>query len=475
MTTGAGDDDDERIRELLRTNAALDEQVKQLVRAEQKVYLSQRDLARQIARLDALNRFALDVAGLASRSEILGRAADVLFDLFPLDQYAGFLAGEGGFVPAAVRAQSGREARAGEVLAELRATALRLELGPAPIVDRADAIHAARGDAAVLLAFFERIFSDAAGGSHDVDADAWVLLVPIVRRGAAPDGVMVFRRLDAALSFHEELPTARDVAFLGVFAQQVAAALTNAQLVGDLRASYARLADVQRELVARERLAALGELAAVVAHEVRNPLGAIFNSISMLGRMVPARGDAARLVDIVREESERLNQIVSDLIDFARPHSASPREESIVGIASGAIDSVRDRFPHSAIAIRVEGPLPPPVWVDARMVRQALLNLLVNAVQASREGAEVVVRISPEPSGRVRVAVVDQGVGVPEAVAARVFEPFFTTKPTGTGLGLSVVKRVADAHGAPVELTSCAGQGSTFALLLPAVRLEGSP
>jgi signal transduction histidine kinase len=94
----------------------------------------------------------------------------------------------------------------------------------------------------------------------------------------------------------------------------------------------------------------------------------------------------------------------------------------------------------------------------------------VNAVQASRDGGEVVVRIAADDAQRVRVAVVDAGPGVPEAVVARIFEPFFTTKPTGTGLGLSVVKRVADAHRGTIEVATRPGHGSTFALVLPAAR-----
>lgn len=295
---------------------------------------------------------------------------------------------------------------------------------------------------------------------------SYVLIVHISRCGLISESVLIFRRLSAR-SFHKELPTASDTAFLGIFARQVSAALTNARLLADLRVSYERLARAQQELVQRERLAALGELAAVVAHEVRNPLAAIFNSVSMLERLVSAPSDAACLIHIVKEKSERLNQIVDDLIDFARPHPPVPREESIAAIARGAIESVRARFPESAFIIRIDESEETLVWVDERMVRQALLNLLLNAVQASREASEIVVSIAVVERGFVRVAVVDRGAGVPDGVAARIFEPFFTTKPTGTGLGLSVVKRIAESHGGRIELSSEVGRGSTFALLLP--------
>lgn len=454
-----------RLRELLHVNAALDEQVKQLIRAEQRIYIAQRAEARQVARLDALNRFAIDVAGLEDPTDILRRAAEVMFALFPFDQCVGFLAKGTRMTPAFVRAAEGREADSRQRLTLAQGRELRVELAPEPIATQATTIHATHREARPLLQCVEFIFQDSEV-DRATELRSSVLIVPISRRGLVSESVLVFRRL-SALSFHEELPTASDATFLGIFARQVSAALTNARLLADLRVSYERLARAQQTLVERERLAALGELAAVVAHEVRNPLAAIFNSVSMLERLVSAPTDARCLVHIVKEESERLNQIVSDLIDFARPRSPVPREESISAIAQGAIESIRARFPDRDFVFRTDDAEKRLVWVDERMVRQALLNLLLNAVQASREASEIVVSIAVVQKGFVRVSVVDRGAGVPDGVAARIFEPFFTTKPTGTGLGLSVVKRIAESHGGRIELSSEVGRGSTFALLLP--------
>ncbi len=449
---------------LLRLNRALDEQVKNLVKTEQRLFVSQRDLARQNARLDALNRFAIDAASVADPAEVLARAADVLFSIFAFDQAAGFLTVGELLVPVMTRAVAGRGRRPDRPSGDLGdavwgAPPRELALGPlGELLERA----ALEG----LLTCTERIFGSESSGAPA----ALAMVVPLQRPGGESVGVMVLRRLTTAISFHEELPTAKDEDFLGILARLVAATVTNARLLHDLQVSYERLAQAQRDLVDRERLAALGEFAAIVAHEVRNPLGVIFNARAMLRRLVHGE-EATRLLEIVGEESERLDRIVVDLIDFARPHPPRLRPEHLVRILESAVEAVRASVPSVAVQI-IAPPELPDVWADARMLRQAVLNLLVNATQASGEGVEVVVRVTMNDEASVRIAVEDRGLGVPEAIAGRIFEPFFTTKATGTGLGLSVVKRVADAHGGDVEVSSREGGGSIFAMRLP---LGGPP
>ncbi|MGZ5969467.1 MAG: sensor histidine kinase [Polyangiales bacterium] len=443
--------------ELLRLNHALDAQLRQLVKVEQRLFLSQRDRARQIARLDALNRFALDATELVTPHEVVARAADVLFALFPFDQFLGFLTDEepaGQLRCVSVRAVEGRD---GPVHASLD------ELAPIDAVDSTDARlgteEEMRARLPALVGCFERVFP-----SETPVPKAPMLVVPLAYKTERPLGLLVFRRLDRAISFHEELPTEKDYAFLGVVAQQVAATVANAQLVHDLKISLEQLATAQASLVDRERLAALGEFAAVIAHEVRNPLGVIFNVLSML-RRIESSPEASALVDILGEESERLNQIVSDLIDFARPHPPKLGRASMRRVVGSAVESVRATFPTREIQV-IEPTELPDVLVDAHMIRQALVNLLVNAVQASPEDASVLVRVVVE-NGRLDVAVVDRGAGIPQPLIARIFEPFFTTKAAGTGLGLSVVKRVVEAHRGELLLASAPGQGSTFTLRLP--------
>ena len=251
-----------------------------------------------------------------------------------------------------------------------------------------------------------------------------------------------------------------------VLVNQLAVAVANARLFDDLKRSYDKLAQAREELVKRERLAALGELSAVVAHEVRNPLGVVFNSLGSLRKAVRGNTDAEMLIGIVGEEADRLNRIVSDLLDFARPHEASLRLEPLDPVLESAREATL-ALTGSAHEIALEvDPALPRVAADARMMRQAVINLLVNAVQASPRGGKVVLR-AQACSGKVGIAVSDAGPGIPAAHRARIFQPFFTTKATGTGLGLAVVKRIVEAHRGEVTLESVEGQGTTFTVNLP--------
>ncbi|HYG68583.1 MAG TPA: histidine kinase dimerization/phospho-acceptor domain-containing protein, partial [Anaeromyxobacteraceae bacterium] len=212
-------------------------------------------------------------------------------------------------------------------------------------------------------------------------------------------------------------------------ANQLAVAAENARLYEDLRRSYADLAAAQRQLVHSERLAALGELSAVVAHEVRNPLGVIFNSLGTLRRLVPQTGDAKMLLDIVQEESDRLNRIVRDLLDFARPAVPELQPERLDRVLEDAVGAATA----GATALTVDwklDPALPQVPVDSRMVRQAVLNVALNAVQAMPRGGRIAVEARVVDDA-VEVVVEDEGPGIPDAHLARIFEPFFTTKATG--------------------------------------------
>ncbi|MGQ0508258.1 MAG: ATP-binding protein [Myxococcaceae bacterium] len=258
---------------------------------------------------------------------------------------------------------------------------------------------------------------------------------------------------------------------------QLALSVANARLYASLKESYAELADTRAQMVKRERLVALGELSAIVAHEVRNPLGVIFNAVSALRRQLPNEGDAAMLLEIVREESDRLDSIVGELLDFARPRALSLQPEDLQRVVQEAVDATPVRPGSSEhdvrFATQIEEGLP-PVPMDQRLIRQALVNVLVNAAQAMPRGGQVTVSARREQrNGKalVRIDLVDEGTGIPPEIAFRIFEPFFTTKAKGTGLGLAVVKRILEDHQGEVEVNSSVGQGTTFTFRLP-LRVE---
>ena len=254
-------------------------------------------------------------------------------------------------------------------------------------------------------------------------------------------------------------------------ARQVAVSVANARLYEDLKRSYDQLARAQEELVKRERLAALGELSAVVAHEVRNPLGVIFNSLGSLRRVLHPSGDAAMLLDIVGEEADRLNRIVGELLDFARPSDPALQLEPLLEVLGAAAEAAAPIAEPAGVQIKIEAPEPSlRAPVDAHMLRQALLNLIINAIQAMPKGGTVAVAASTEEhQGRrlARIEVSDTGAGISPDLAGRIFQPFFTTKASGTGLGLTVVKRTVEAHRGELDLESPPGRGARFVLRLP--------
>jgi signal transduction histidine kinase len=276
--------------------------------------------------------------------------------------------------------------------------------------------------------------------------------------------------------------SSREVARLTAIANVVSPVIANAKMLDDLRRSYEALSRAQADLVTHERLAALGELSAVIAHEVRNPLAVIYTSLGSLRRIPPVHEEAALLLNIVQEEAARLNRIVADLLDFVRPYSSHPRPVQVEALVHRAIDGARrpDSGPRVSIEAKVElGP--EPLVLDGTMLEQALKNLVVNALHATPPGGSVRVcaRREREPSGpveRLCFDVIDEGPGIDDADTRRIFQPFYTTKAAGTGLGLAVVRRIADALGGTVEVSQGVERGAIFRLTVPLVSgSEGEP
>lgn len=237
-----------------------------------------------------------------------------------------------------------------------------------------------------------------------------------------------------------------------------------------LSASHAELREVQDELTRKEQLAAVGELAAAIAHEVRNPLAVISNAVSGLRRAGAREEDRAILLDIVREESERLNNLVTDLLRFARPTTIQRSRIDLLELIQHTRVALGDRYTldaHGEAASRF-------VDADPNLLSTALDNVIQNATQAMPNGGTIRVDIQErehEDRDGVMVTIEDSGTGMDAVTLARALDPFFTTRPSGTGLGLPIVQRVVQAHGGHVEIDSENGRGTTVRVWLP--RLEG--
>lgn len=242
----------------------------------------------------------------------------------------------------------------------------------------------------------------------------------------------------------------------------------------ELRHSLHALATAQQELVRRERLAALGELSASVAHEVRNPLGVIANSVAALTRLNgPEHNTSRELLGVMGEEVARLDHLINGLLDFARPQVPRLLPQPIEPVVDGALEAVARSQPQATQVqvVREMDPVLPDAPLDAQLLHLALSNLITNALQAMPQGGTLRIGLGQAPARggmpQARISITDSGPGIPPEVMARLFEPFYTTKASGTGLGLAIVRRIVEAHHGSVDVRSTPGQGTTFIVLLP--------
>ena len=246
---------------------------------------------------------------------------------------------------------------------------------------------------------------------------------------------------------------------------------------------------MERDLRRSERLAAVGEMAAKIAHEIRNPLASISGSIQLLrgGGAELVDPESGRLMDIVVRETDRLNGLITDFLLYSRPSPPNKKEvvarsilEEVTQLLQGTV--------RTDISMDVQGPDDLLVSADPAQLRQVLWNLASNALEAMPEGGELALSVSLEEADqsqesaayvrngskegafyaqRVRISVRDSGEGMCPEVREQIFEPFFTTKKEGTGLGLATVYRIAESHGGEIEVESKVGFGTAFHLLLP--------
>jgi signal transduction histidine kinase len=233
-----------------------------------------------------------------------------------------------------------------------------------------------------------------------------------------------------------------------------------------LRVTGGQLALAEERADHAERLAALGRVATALAHEIRNPLGSISGSIQLLRVSSALSDEDQRLCAIIVREASRLNDLVSDMMNLARPQrpmlasvDAAATARDVVDLAGQWGRAVSD------VLVRYAGVERALITADAAMFKQLVWNLVRNAVQASSAGSEVVLTVRVEGEEAV-LSVEDSGVGLSAEAKERIFDAFFTTRAQGTGVGLAVVKRIADDHGFSIDVESESGRGATFTVWL---------
>ena len=288
------------------------------------------------------------------------------------------------------------------------------------------------------------------------------------------------RRKDALIALlvlgakaHRRPYTQEEEDLLKAVSYHAAAVLENAGLYDQLRQRLAELQRTQDQLIRSAKLAAVGELAAAVAHEVNNPLQTILN-LTYLISSDPAAAPLQEDLKLVEEEVLRARSIVQGLLEFARRGEVRRGMEDLNAIIQAVVNlaQVRVRDGRVQVECRLHPELP-RVWADGEQLRQVFMNLISNAFDAMPQGGTLTIATRAE-DGHVVVEFSDTGCGIPQEIQARIFEPFFTTKGPGqgTGLGLAVSHSIVERHGGTISVRSAVGRGTTFTVVLPVTHAE---
>jgi two-component system, NtrC family, sensor histidine kinase HydH len=247
------------------------------------------------------------------------------------------------------------------------------------------------------------------------------------------------------------------------------AAARKAQVAVDQLAEANRhLQEAEAAVRRSERLAALGQMSAGLAHELRNPLGTIKTSAEMLTKSID--GDPAvalEMAGFISSEVDRTNSLVTRFLDFARPLAIRPEKVDLTQVIDQAVTDVENhRPPFDVVIYKNYSPEIPPFYLDSQLMERVLYNLLLNAAQASPPQGSVTVK-TRQIGDTVEVAVIDRGPGIDPKNLESIFNPFFTTKQSGVGLGLAIVSKIVDEHGGKIAVESKPGEGSIFRVYLP--------
>ncbi len=291
------------------------------------------------------------------------------------------------------------------------------------------------------------------------------------------------------LQDHLEIKTARSEAVPVTLETSVLKG-GNGQVLGAIATlkDTSLLHQMETQLLRAERLSALGEMAAGVAHEIKNPLNAIMGFSKRLSAKIE-EPNLKKYADIIAEEVRRMDATINDVLEYSRPDRVTKEPADIHKILEETVTFLDEKLEKAGVKVEREWDMEVPlVPLDLVKVRQVVLNLVLNAIQAMEKGGRITLRtrvtegVAPESGAQnealifqklflkqkmVLVSIADTGCGIPKENMAKLFHPFFTTKITGTGLGLSICHKIIASHGGTLDVQSVVGQGSTFMIYLP--------
>jgi two-component system NtrC family sensor kinase len=289
-----------------------------------------------------------------------------------------------------------------------------------------------------------------------------ILCVPLAIHDRIIGAVEVINKLDS--EFNE-----RDLELLQAVAASVAVAMENASLYGELTDFAEELERSQAQLVQAEKMAAIGRLAASIAHEINNPLQAIHNSLHLSLHKNLEDDKRLQYVGMAQVEVQRLIEIVQRMLDFYRPSRGGAAPTNINSVVSNVLALAQKRLEHSSVQVHTQlSSDMPPVPVVADQITQVFLNIVINAIEAMPSGGELHLETMLSEDGEwVLVRCHDTGMGMPTEQIANLFEPFYTTKSEGTGLGLAISYGIVERHGGEIDVSSQPGRGTAFVVKLP--------
>jgi len=282
----------------------------------------------------------------------------------------------------------------------------------------------------------------------------WVIVTPFFLKGRLLGFILLGRKRSQKDYTREELE------LLEAFSNQVALAISRALIYRDMSLK-------DKQIMQAEKMAAIGELAAGIAHEIRNPLGIISGSAETVRRHENPK-IREEMTHYILEESERINGLITTLLDFARPKEPRLVTCDLKEVLEKTLLLLSPQAKTLRIEIKKEFPKEPLlVSIDPDQMRQAFTNLGVNALEAMRHGGVLKVTVLDNDRDKVIIQFSDTGKGIPKEVRAKVFDPFFTTKEGGTGLGLSIAHRIISQHGGDIRVEGEEGKGSSFTISFP--------
>lgn len=259
-------------------------------------------------------------------------------------------------------------------------------------------------------------------------------------------------------------------------AQRLRAEETAERLTGSfskLRKQADMILEIEDQLRRADRLTAMGELSAGMAHEIRNPLGSIRGTAEILRDAFPPEDRYSEFTQILIDEVDRLNQVLEDFLRFAQPEKGEQPCFPPDTVLQEVLQLTNQQSRKNGIEVRYQSQALPEVCGDSGQFKQVFLNLVLNALQAMNRGGRLEI-VTDQNGDQVEIFFKDNGCGIPKADLDRIFNPFYTTKDDGTGLGLAITHRIIHNHGGSISVKSVVGQGTEFALSLPLAEMTDS-